>query len=204
MKIFAPLYDRAITWSRHRHAPAILGVLSFFEAFIFPVMPEVMLGPMCLAQPRRAYLFAAISLSGSLLGALVGYALGHFAFELIRPLFEWLGWIQGIDEWVGKLTEMVRQSPWGAFWALVAAGFLPVPLKFFTWASGVVGVPLLPFMASMFVGRGKRVFLLALALRLGGEKAEATLRKYIEPLGWVALAIVAGLVGWLALRAGHA
>jgi membrane protein YqaA with SNARE-associated domain len=203
VKLFRPLYDRAITWSRHPHAPAILGALSFFEAFIFPVMPEVMLGPMCLAQPRKAYLFAAISLSGSLLGAAVGYLLGHYAFELIRPLFDWLGWTVGIDEWIGKLTAMVQQSPWGAFWALVLAGFLPVPLKFFTWASGVVGVPIVPFMASMFVGRGKRVFLLALALRIGGEKAEAALRKYIEPLGWVALAILAGLAGWLYFGTRH-
>jgi membrane protein YqaA with SNARE-associated domain len=203
MKLFRPLYDRAITWSRHKYAPAILGAMSFFEAFIFPVMPEVMLAPMCLAQPRKAYGFAAISLAGSLLGAVVGYLLGHYAFELIRPLFDWLGWTAGINEWIGKLTLMVQQSPWGAFWTLVLAGFLPVPLKFFTWASGVVGVPMLPFMASMFVGRGKRVFLLALALRIGGERAEAALRKYIEPLGWIALAILAALVGWLVLGARH-
>jgi membrane protein YqaA with SNARE-associated domain len=115
-------------------------------------------------------------------------------------VFDWLGWTAGIDEWVQKLTVMVKQSPWKAFWALVVAGFLPIPLKFFTWASGVVGVPMLPFLASMFVGRGKRVFLLALAIRLGGEKAEAALRRHIEPVGWAALALLAGVVGWLVLR----
>lgn len=203
MKIFSPLYERAIKWAAHRNAPAILGVLSFFEAIIFPVMPEVMLGPMCLAQPKKAYHFAAISLVGSLLGAVVGYLLGHYAFELIRPLFDWLGWTAGIDEWVAKLTQMVKQSPWGAFWALVVAGFLPIPLKFFTWASGVVGVPMLPFLASMVVGRGKRVFLLALAIRIGGEKAEAALRRHIEPVGWAALVLIAGVIAWLALRPGH-
>jgi membrane protein YqaA with SNARE-associated domain len=200
MKLFKPLYEKAIRWSAHPRAPLILGALSFFEAFIFPVMPEVMLAPMCLATPKKAYRFATISLVGSLLGAVVGYLLGHFAFELIRPLFDWLGWTAGIDEWVGKLTEMVKQSPWGAFWALVVAGFLPIPLKFFTWASGVVGVPMLPFLASMFVGRGKRVFLLALAIRLGGERAEAALRRHIEPVGWIALVLVVAAVGWLALR----
>ena len=203
MKIFQPLYDKAIAWSKHRHAPAILGGLSFVEAIIFPVMPEVMLGPMCLAQPRKGYWFATISLVGSLLGAVVGYLLGHYAFELVRPLFDWLGWSAGIDEWVGKLTVMVQQSPWKAFWALVVAGFLPIPLKFFTWASGVVGVPMVPFLLSMVVGRGKRVFLLALLVRMFGEKAEAMLRKYIEPVGWVALALIAGLIAWLVLGKGH-
>jgi membrane protein YqaA with SNARE-associated domain len=201
MKIFKPLYEKAIQWAAHRNAPWILGFLSFIEAIIFPVMPEVMLGPMCLAQPRRAYWFATISLVGSLLGAVVGYLLGHYAFELVRPLFDLLGWTAGIDEWVGKLTVMVQQSPWGAFWALVVAGFLPIPLKFFTWASGVVGVPMLPFLASMVVGRGKRVFLLAFAIRLGGEKAEAMLRRHIEPVGWIAVALIVGLIAWLAL--GH-
>ena len=203
MKIFQPLYDRAIIWSRHRHAPAILGGLSFVEAIIFPVMPEVMLGPMCVAQPKRAYTFATISLAGSLLGAVVGYLLGHYDFELIRPLFDWLGWTAGINAQIDDLSEKVKLAPWAAFWALVLGGFLPIPLKFFTWASGVVGVPMFPFLASMFVGRGKRVFLLALLVRLFGEKAEEKLRQYIEPLGWIAIALLVGLVAWMLLRGGH-
>ncbi|HTM71551.1 MAG TPA: DedA family protein, partial [Luteimonas sp.] len=65
MKLFAPLYERALRWARHRNAPAMLGVLSFVEAVFFPVMPEVMLAPMALAQPRRAFHFASLSLAGS-------------------------------------------------------------------------------------------------------------------------------------------
>jgi membrane protein YqaA with SNARE-associated domain len=203
MKLFKPLYEKAIHWAAHRRAPLILGVLSFFEAIIFPVMPEVMLGPMCLAQPKRGFWFATISLACSMVGAVVGYLLGHYAFELARPLFDLLGWSAGIDEWVVKLSAMVRESPWKAFWALVLAGFVPIPMKFFTWAAGVVGMPMLPFLCGMAIGRGKRVFLLALALRIGGERVDAALRKYIEPLGWIALAILAALVGWLVLGARH-
>jgi membrane protein YqaA with SNARE-associated domain len=203
MKLFKPLYERAIRWAAHPKAPLILGVLSFFEAIIFPVMPEVMLGPMCLAKPRRGPWFASVSLFFSMLGAVVGYLLGHYAFELARPLFDLLGWSAGIDAWVVKLSAMVRESPWKAFWALVLAGFVPIPMKFFTWAAGVVGMPMLPFLCGMAIGRGKRVYLLAIVIRLGGEKAKAALHKYIEPVSWVVVALIAGVAGWLLLRPGH-
>ncbi|MBO9871801.1 MULTISPECIES: YqaA family protein [Xanthomonas] len=201
MKIFGPLYERAIGWSRHRRAPALLTGLSFAEAIVFPVPPEVMLAPMSLAQPRRALWFATLSLLGSLVGAVIGYLLGHFAFAALQPLIEWLGWTQKIDAQVNQLREVIAESPWRAFWLLVLAGFTPIPLKIFTWASGIVGVPLLPFLASMLVGRGKRVYLVAGAIRLGGPRAEAALRRWIEPLGWVASAILALLVVWVIWRA---
>ena len=202
LKIFQPLYDRAIVWARHRHAPWLLAGLSFVEAIFFPVMPELMLAPMCLAQPHRAYRFATISLVGSLAGAVVGYALGHYAFAAVQPLLDALGWTAAIDHQVSELRVMVQQSPWQAFWTLVLAGFSPIPLKIFTWASGLVGVPMVAFLAAMFVGRGKRVFVVAAAIRYGGERAETALRKYIEPVGWVALAILVALGLWLYLR-GH-
>ncbi|HYG06514.1 MAG TPA: YqaA family protein [Stenotrophomonas sp.] len=201
MKIFGPLYDLAIRWSRHRRAPGLLTGLSFLEGFIFPVPPEVMLAPMSLAQPRRAMWFATLSLFGSLGGALVGYALGHFAFAALHPLIEWLGWSEKIDEQVAQLRQVVAESPWRAFWLLVLAGFTPIPLKIFTWASGVVGVPIVPFLASMAVGRGKRVYLVAGAIRLGGARAEAALHRWIEPLGWLASLLLVGLAGWVIWRA---
>lgn len=201
MKVFGPLYERTLQWSRHPRAPALLGWLSFFEAVVFPVPPEVMLAPMSLAEPRRAFWFATLSVMGSLAGALIGYMLGHFAYAAVQPLIEWLGWRAAIDGQVAQLQAIVAESPWRAFWLLVLAGFTPIPLKIFTWASGVVGVPLLPFLASMAVGRGKRVYLIAIAIRLGGARAEAALRRWIEPLGWVAMLLLAGLVGWLVWRA---
>lgn len=200
MKVFAPLYERALTWARHRNAPTLLVLLSFAEAVFFPVMPEVMLAPMSLAQPKRAFRFASLSLAGSMAGAVLGYLLGHYAFELVRPLFASLGWLERIDVQVEYLRGIAQQSPWKAFWILVLAGFTPIPLKFFTWASGIVGVPLLPFMASMLVGRGKRVYLVAAAIRLGGARAEAALHRWIEPLGWIAMTLLAAAVGYLVWR----
>jgi membrane protein YqaA with SNARE-associated domain len=204
LKIFGPLYERTISWARHRHAPALLTGLSFAEAVVFPVPPEVMLAPMCLADRRRAFWFATLSLAGSMVGALLGYALGHFAYELVKPLLTSLGWIDRIDAQVTQLREIAANSPWKAFWLLVLAGFTPIPLKIFTWASGIVGVPILPFMASMFIGRGKRVYLIALAIRLGGERAEAALRRYIEPIGWAASVLLLAAVAWLVWKAQFA
>ena len=190
MKLFKPLYEVALKWAAHPKAPWYLAGLSFVEAIIFPVMPEVMLAPMVLAKPEKWARYATISLVGSVLGALVGYALGHWAFDFVRPLLADLGWLPRIDEYVAELTKDVQQHPWSAFWTLVLAGFLPIPLKIFTWASGIVGVPMLAFVASMIVGRGKRVFLLAGAIRLGGPRAEAALHRWIEPIGWLAVGLL--------------
>ena len=201
MKLFGPLYERTLIWARHRHAPAMLTGLSFAEAVVFPVPPEVMLAPMALSQPRRAFWFATLSLLGSLAGAVVGYALGHYAYEMIKPVFAALGWIDKIEAQVSYLREVAAQSPWKAFWILVIAGFTPIPLKIFTWAAGIVGVPLFPFLAAMAVGRGKRVYLIALAIRLGGARAEAALRRYIEPIGWAAMLLLVVALGWLVWRA---
>jgi membrane protein YqaA with SNARE-associated domain len=197
MKIFQPLYERALRWAAHPKAPAYLGVLSFVEAIVFPVAPEIMLAPMTLAKPQAWARYATISLVGSMLGAAIGYALGHFAFDALRPLFESIGWLASIDRLVGELSVDLTAHPWKAFWMLVAAGFVPVPLKVFTWASGIVGMPLLPFFGGMLIGRGKRVYLIAGAIRLGGPKAEAFLHRWIEPIGWTAAILIAALVIYL-------
>jgi membrane protein YqaA with SNARE-associated domain len=201
MKLFGPMYERALTWAKHPKATWFLALLSFAEAVFFPIPPEVMLAPMSVAQPRRAFTFATVSLVSSLAGAVVGYLLGHFAYELVRPLFETLGWASHIDQGVQWLSAEAAKSPWAAFWALVLVGFAPIPLKFVTWAAGIVGMPMLPFLASMAVGRGKRVYLVALAIRLGGERAERALHRYIEPIGWAATGLLVVGVGWLVLRA---
>jgi membrane protein YqaA with SNARE-associated domain len=200
MKLFKPLYERALVYAQHRHAERFLAVLSFVEAIIFPVMPEVMLAPMTLAQPQRWWRYASVSLAFSMLGAVIGYMLGHYAFDALRPLLASLGWLPKLDALVTELRADVAQSPWTAFGLLVVAGFTPVPLKIFTWASGIVGVPWPAFLASMFVGRGKRVFLLCGLIRLGGARAEAALHRYIEWIGWAAVVLIAGLIVWFKLR----
>lgn len=200
MKLFKPLYEKALVWAAHPRAEPILAGLSFVEAIIFPVMPEVMLAPMTLAKPQHWIRYATISMVCSVVGAVVGYVLGYYAFEAVRPLLDALGWLPRIDALVNELRATVANSAWTAFWLLVLAGFMPVPLKIFTWASGIVGVPMLAFVASMVVGRGKRVYLLTGLIRLGGPKAEAALHKHIEWVGWAAVVLVVGLLVWLKLK----
>ena len=196
MKIFQPLYERAILWARHPRAPILLTFLSFIEAIFFPVPPELMLAPMCVAAPRRGFYYASLSLLGSMFGMFVGYAIGYYAIDLAMPLIERMGY-------GGEFESIKQQAADNGFWLLLIAGFTPVPFKIFTLASGAVGMPLLPFFAGGAIGRGKRVFLVAGAIRLGGEKAEARLRKYIEPIGWGALVLLAVAVAWMLTR-GHA
>jgi membrane protein YqaA with SNARE-associated domain len=199
MKIFQPMYDKALAWAAHKRAPWLLALLSFCEAIFFPVPPEFMLLPMCIAKPKSGFWYAAISLGGSVLGMFIGYAIGHYAMDAVLPLLEKLGYA---EQFASVRETVANGSHAQAFWLLVLAGFTPVPFKIFTIASGAVGMPLLPFFFGALIGRGKRVFLVALAIRLGGEKAEAKLRKYIEPIGWIALALLAVAIGWLWWR-GH-
>jgi membrane protein YqaA with SNARE-associated domain len=197
MRLFGKLYGRAIEWARHPKAVRYLAGLSFVEAFIFPVMPEIMLAPMMLAKPDKAFRYANISLLFSLLGSLVGYALGHYAFEALSPLLADLHLLAPINTGVANLREQMSQHWLGLLLVLALAALQPVvPMKFVTWASGIVGVPVIPFLVCMMVGRGKRVWLLALLIRLFGERAERILHKHIEWIGWVAIVALGLLALW--------
>jgi len=187
LKLFKPLYEKALVWAKHPLAERYLMGISFVEAFIFPLMPEIMLAPMALGKPERWARYASLSLLFSTLGSIIGYLMGHYGFELLRPLLDDLGWLPAIDGYVAKLRGL---GGWEVFWLLVGGGFLPIPMKIIAWSSGIVGVPIWAFLAAMIVGRGKRVYLLCGAIRLGGEKAEQTVHKWIEWIGWGLLALV--------------
>jgi membrane protein YqaA with SNARE-associated domain len=197
MQLFGKLYAHALTWARHPRAMYYLSGLSFVEAFIFPVPPEVMLAPMMLGKRHKAFYFANISLLFSLLGALVGYALGHWAFHALRPLLDSLHFLAPIEQGVTSLRAQMTEHRWGLYGVLILAALQPVvPMKFVTWACGIIGVPVLPFLACMGLGRGKRVWLLALLIRLFGERAERVLHQYVEWIGWAALVLLSLLLLW--------
>lgn len=177
-RIFSPLYARAMQWSRHPKAPWFLGALSFAESSFFPIPPDVMLAPMSLAQPRRAWLFALITTLASVAGGVLGYFIGAFAFDMIEPL------IRDGKYWEAYLTAQSWFERWG-FWAIFIAGFSPIPYKVFTIAAGAASMTLLPFVIASFIGRGARFFLVAGLMALGGPRMEAALHRYVDMLGWV-------------------
>ncbi|CUB05359.1 MAG: DedA family protein [Tepidiphilus sp.] len=181
MKIFSSLFARTMRWSRHPHAPWYLALLSFAESSFFPVPPDVMLAPMAMAAPRRAWALALLTTVASVLGGLFGYAIGYFAFAGIRP------WLEGSSYWEPYLQARAWFDAWGA-WAVFIAGFSPIPYKVFTIAAGVAQMALLPFTLASLVGRGARFFLVAALMRWGGERMEARLHRIIDRLGWASVA----------------
>ncbi len=194
MKLFAPLYERAMRWARHRHAPWYLGGMSFAESSFFPIPPDVMLAPMCLAQPQKAWRFATITTLTSVLGGIMGYFIGAYGFTLIEP------WLQGQDRyWAAYQQAIEFFNQWGVL-AVFIAGFSPIPYKVFTIAAGVLSMALLPFTLASLVGRGARFFLVAGLMRWGGERMEAQLHRHIDRLGWATVALVALGAAVYALR----
>ena len=203
MAPFASLYQRVQGRALHPHSRGYLAGLSFVEAFAFPVAPELMLAPICIAQPRRACRYAAINLTCSLLGALAVYAFGYLAFDLLQPLLTHPGGMAAIDRQVLELRANVVLHPWTAFWLLLAAAFTPVRLKLPIWGAGIPGVRLAAVMGSMVVGRGKCTLHLARLVRTIGSRAEAFLQCWIERIGLAALSLLAVLArGWFEWRLG--
>lgn len=177
-----------MAWSRHRHAPWLLGGVSFVESSFFPVPPDVMLAPMCLAQPDKAWRFALITTLTSVAGGIAGYFIGHFALDLLLP------WLEQSRYWDAYQTSVAWFDRWGV-WAVFIAGFSPIPYKVFTIAAGGLSMALLPFTLASLVGRGMRFYLVAGLMALGGPKMESFLHRYVDRIGWATVAVIAGAGG---------
>lgn len=190
MRLFGPIYDRCIALSRHRHAPWYLGLVSAIESIFFPVPPDVMLAPMSLAQPSRWWRLALITTLTSVIGGLIGYALGMFALDLVLPLIERAG---KMDTYTLVRDLFARYGVWIMF----VAAFTPIPFKVFTVGAGAASMAVLPFALASLIGRGMRFFLVAGLIAWGGPRFEPHLRRYIEVVGWVVAVLVLGGIAWL-------
>ncbi len=191
MQLFSRLYDRVLRWSRHRHASYYLCGLSFAESSFFPIPPDVMLAPMALANPKKAWWYAGLTTVFSVLGGIAGYLLGMFAFEMIAPVIVKAGYC----------GHYIRVQEWFAVWgfvAILAAGFTPIPYKIFTIASGAIPVAFPLFVIGSVIGRGLRFFMVAGLMYWGGKKMEDKLRLYIDRLGWAIIALL--VVAYLAFK----
>ncbi len=182
--MFESLYQGVMRFSLRREAPYYLSLLSFVESFILPFPPpDVMLAPMSLAQPSRAMHFATLTLLFSVLGGLVGYLIGAFLFDVAEPYI--IAW--GYQARFETVTTWFED--WG-FWAVLVAGFSPVPYKIFTISAGVLSLALLPFVLASILGRGARFFLVAWCLAKFGPAIEAKLMRYVEYIGWTVVGLL--------------
>ncbi len=186
--MFKKLYDKTLSWAKHKYAEKYLCALSFAESSFFPIPPDVMLAPMALAQPSKAYRLALLTTLFSVLGGMLGYGIGFFMFDSFAP------WLQETHYWQKYLLAESWFKDWG-IWAIFVAGFSPIPYKVFTIAAGALNMFFVPFVLASMVGRGGRFFLVALLIATGGEKLEKKLRQYMDIIGWaVVILLVIGIV----------
>ncbi|WP_189368481.1 YqaA family protein [Tateyamaria omphalii] len=180
------LYDWTMGWANHPYALWVLAVVAFVESSVFPIPPDVLMIPMILAAPHRAWLIAGVALVASVLGGVLGYAIGALAFETIgQPILAALGKADAMEAFNARFNDF-------GFWAVLTAGVTPFPYKVITIMSGWTGMPLATFMATSVLARGLRFFIVAGLL----WKFGAPIRDFIERrLGLMFILFILLLVG---------
>jgi membrane protein YqaA with SNARE-associated domain len=188
MSPFRRLYDWMLRAARHPHADWYLGTISAAESSVFPVPPDVMLAPMVLARPQHWHYLAALTTVASVIGGAVGFAIGYYALDFALPLIDRLGYTEAYHTAVDWFARY-------GFWAVIVAGFTPIPYKVFTISAGAALMPLAPFMLASLLGRGTRFFLVAGLVRAVGPRIEPLVLRHINWFGWLfLLLLVAGFL----------
>lgn len=183
------IYDSVFHLSKENGAIYWLFAIAFIESSFFPIPPDVMLIPMILAAPKKAWSIAGVATAGSVIGAYLGYAIGFYFFQLIaEPLLNFYGYLEKFN----SFKDLYNQ--YGA-WIVFGAGITPFPYKIITIASGVVHMNLIVFTIASIIARGMRFYLVAWLLKKYGE----TMREFIEKnLGWLSILFLLLLIGGFA------
>ena len=187
-----PLYDWTMRLAEHPRALWFLAFISFIESSVFPIPPDLLMIPLIIAAPHRAFLIAGVTMAASVAGGLLGYGIGMFLYEQVgQPIFEALGKLDRIEEFNVKFNDQ-------GFWAVLGAGITPFPYKVITIMSGATGMNLGTFIVTSIIARGLRFFVVAALL----WKFGAPIRDFIERrLGLAFTAFFVLLIGgFLVLR----
>jgi len=180
------LYIRLLALSQHPKALWVLALVAFAESSVFPIPPDVLILPMVLAAPSRAWIIALVAMVASVAGGLLGYAVGALMFEQLgRPILEILGKGDAVEAFNQRFNSL-------GFWAVLGAGLTPFPYKVITIMSGWTGMHLGTFIATSVLARGLRFFLLAALL----WKFGTPIRTFIERrLGLLSTLFMLFLIG---------
>jgi membrane protein YqaA with SNARE-associated domain len=182
------IYDWCVAAADKPYALWVLAAVSFAESSFFPVPPDIMLLPMSLARPQRAWLFATLCTVASVAGGVVGYAIGALLYD---SLGQWLINLYGL----GGKVEAFRASyaEWGA-WIIIGKGLTPIPYKLVTITSGFAGYNVWLFVLCSVIARGGRFFVVAILLNRYGETIRAEIEKRLGM--WVALGAIVLVAGF--------
>lgn len=186
------MYDWALGVSRSRHATWGLAGVSFLESSIFPIPPDVVLIPMCIANRSKAFRYAAICTASSVLGGVLGYAIGYYLYESVGT---------AIVHFYGMETQFEtlksRYAEWGG-WIIFAKGLTPLPYKIFTILSGVLHLGLPVFIVASVLSRALRFYLVAGLLWKYGAPVQAFIEKRLTLLTCLFLVVL--IAGFAALK----
>ena len=183
------MYDWCIASADKPYAIWLLGIVSFAESSFFPVPPDVMLIPMSLAQPRKAWLYAFVCTITSVTGGILGYAIGALLYDSVG------GWIIQLYGYGDKVEAFrAAYAEYGA-WIILLKGFTPIPYKLVTITSGFAGFNLLLFIVLSIITRGARFYLLAFLLHRYGPQAREILEKRLG--FWVTIGAIGLVLGFV-------
>ena len=193
MNIVKRLYDWVLSWSESRWGALALFVLAFAESSFFPIPPDVLLIALCIGATAKSFRFAAICLAGSVLGALVGYTIGHFAWQtpsgeftaLANFFFEHVFTIEQFNE-VKALYDQYD------FWVVFTAGFTPLPYKLITISGGLFSINLPMFFVASVASRGLRFFIFAALIWKFGAPIKSFIDKYFNILAILFTVLLVG------------
>ncbi len=183
------LYDWTMELAETRYALWALALVAFVESSVFPIPPDVLLIPMVLAAPHRAWLIAGVCTISSVAGGALGYLIGAQLYDVVgEPILSLYGKEEAFDDFSRRFNE---HGPW----AVLFAGITPFPYKVITIASGVTGFNFAVFMLSSVVARALRFFIIAALLKRYGESIRGFIDRYF---GWLTLVFFAILLGGFA------
>ena len=186
MRLLRRLYDWVLHWAETPYATPALFILAFAESSFFPVPPDILLIALAISIPAGSFRYAVICSVGSVLGGMLGYAIGLFGYEAIgRPIVELY---QGQD-----IMDMIKvQYDTYGFWGVLAAAITPIPYKVFTISSGFFKFSFLSFMIASIVGRSFRFFLVAGLIWKFGSPIRDFIDKYFNMLSYVFIVLLIG------------